>query len=315
MGSESARDLAQLLGCVKVRPDGNYRPKVGHKVINWGLGRNPEWVNWATQRQVSILNKPSAVNIAGNKLATLEALKAAHISVPVFTTDRRRAQRWLDDSETVVERHELRGNSGAGIRIVHETDDAAPFHRLSNAPLYTKFIHKTNEFRVHIFNGKVIDYIEKKRMTSDRRPENFSPYISSVNMGWVFSRTGVRDLPEVKQIALRAVKTLGLDFGAVDIVYADGRAYVLEVNTAPGLSGTTLVNYANAIRRYMGAADLPVHVTNSIMDRVTQNTPTARPVAAHVAQADRRTSGGGDLVTLTIDRATALKLKSLLASL
>jgi len=44
---------------------------------------------------------------------------------------------------------------------------------------------------------------------------------------------------------LASVMALGLDFGAVDIVYNenDNKAYVLEINTAPGLSGTTLEKY------------------------------------------------------------------------
>ena len=47
-------------------------------------------------------------------------------------------------------------------------------------------------------------------------------------------------------IAVNAVKALGLDFGAVDIIYneKENQYYVLEVNTAPGLEGTTLIKYA-----------------------------------------------------------------------
>ena len=46
-----------------------------------------------------------------------------------------------------------------------------------------------------------------------------------------------------------AIKALGLDFGAVDIIYneAEDQHYVLEVNTAPGLEGTTLQKYTEAI--------------------------------------------------------------------
>jgi glutathione synthase/RimK-type ligase-like ATP-grasp enzyme len=48
---------------------------------------------------------------------------------------------------------------------------------------------------------------------------------------------------------LAAVSALGLDFGAVDIIWneREDKCYVLEVNTAPGLQGSTLENYANAI--------------------------------------------------------------------
>ena len=46
------------------------------------------------------------------------------------------------------------------------------------------------------------------------------------------------------------MESIGLDFGAVDVIYNghSNRAYVLEINTAPGLTGTTLDNYAAALR-------------------------------------------------------------------
>ena len=48
--------------------------------------------------------------------------------------------------------------------------------------------------------------------------------------------------------ATMAVGCLQLDFGAVDVIWneAQKRAYVLEVNTAPGIEGTTLMRYASA---------------------------------------------------------------------
>ena len=55
---------------------------------------------------------------------------------------------------------------------------------------------------------------------------------------------------ELRTTAEHAVEALGLDFGAVDIMYHENTFYVLEVNTAPGLTRTrTLEAYANEIRR------------------------------------------------------------------
>lgn len=331
MNSESAKDLAQLLNVMRIRPDGNFIPKHFMKILNWGSSRVPDWASRAAARSVPILNKPANVAIAVDKLLTLKRLSEAGVRVPEFTTNVSVAGEWLRRGATVMERHELRGNSGDGIRVVN-FDDEEMESNLTSAPLYTKFIPKTAEFRVHVFNGEVIDYIQKLKISSERRPENFNKYISSVNYGWVFSRTGIRDMPEVRQIAIQAVRALGLDFGAVDVVFADGLPFVLEVNCSPGLAGTTLVKYGNALRRYMGLSDLPADSVQAVMARTNEGTvaSTAAPVAQVSNQAAaplvRPVSGWagssalptvetyGDTVTLHLDRATAVKLKNLLAS-
>ena len=55
--------------------------------------------------------------------------------------------------------------------------------------------------------------------------------------------TGLRD------ISRDAVTALGLEFGAVDIIYNDKskKLFVLEVNTAPGIEGATVTKYKDAI--------------------------------------------------------------------
>lgn len=312
IGSESAKSLSEVLDVMRVKPEGAYVPKVGQVVINWGNGKTPGWAARAQARSVNILNKPAAVSVASNKLTALQALRSAGIATPEFTTSRSVAEGWVDRGFTLVERHELRGNSGAGIRIVNLDDDEME-STVHTAPLYTKYIPKTAEFRVHVFRGEVIDYIEKKRVASERRGENFNKYISSIHAGWVFARTDVRDMSEVRQIAIRAVAALGLDFGAVDIVYYEGRPYVLEVNTAPGLTGTTLVRYANAFRRFMGVSDLSSSDVSRIMSQAGESVSRPAPAAPVASVASPGPSTGE--VILRLDRSTALKLKHLLASI
>src|ERR1700676_360734 len=103
LGSESATALGDLLNVLKVKPDGNYVPKVYDRVVNWGNSRIPNWSVKAAQRGVTVLNKPGSVNTASNKLAAFQALQAAGISIPKFTTDITTAQTWLRTGSTVVE--------------------------------------------------------------------------------------------------------------------------------------------------------------------------------------------------------------------
>lgn len=68
------------------------------------------------------------------------------------------------------------------------------------------------------------------------------------------ARDGVVVSDETKAEAVKAVAALGLDFGAVDIVIdREGKPVILEVNTAPGIQGTTLTNYKRAIESWLTA--------------------------------------------------------------
>lgn len=117
--------------------------------------------------------------------------------------------------------------------------------------LYTKYIKKDGgEWRVHVVDGAIIDFAQKVRK-SDAPPEKteLERRVRSHNNGWIYARES-RKLPDyAKEPALAAVKALGLDFGAVDIICHDNKAFVLEVNTAPGVVATSVENYSKALRR------------------------------------------------------------------
>ncbi|MDT9694122.1 hypothetical protein Q5762_38495, partial [Streptomyces sp. P9(2023)] len=76
---------------------------------------------------------------------------------PMFTTSKEEAQGWLDEGTIVVARTMLRGHSGAGI-VLHSGDD-----ELVDAPLYVKYVKKTQEYRVHVAFGEILDQQRKAR--------------------------------------------------------------------------------------------------------------------------------------------------------
>jgi glutathione synthase/RimK-type ligase-like ATP-grasp enzyme len=69
--------------------------------------------------------------------------------------------------------------------------------------------------------------------------------------GWIFGRHNVVSHPEAARISVAAIGALGLDFGAVDVRVRDSKAVVLEVNSAPGLTGNTLAAYTAKIKEYV----------------------------------------------------------------
>ena len=63
-------------------------------------------------------------------------------------------------------------------------------------------------------------------------------------------RPGAATLTQLTALGTNAVASLGMDFGAVDIIKDGGGFYVLEVNSAPGISdnSNTLDAYVQAMR-------------------------------------------------------------------
>ena len=68
--------------------------------------------------------------------------------------------------------------------------------------------------------------------------------VRSNRLGWKFAKISDKKPPakykELEQEAIKAVKAVGLDFGAVDCCTdSSGKVFVLEVNSGPGLEETT----------------------------------------------------------------------------
>lgn len=238
-GSKSARVLARALNGLRVRFDGIFKPRLRHLVLNWGNPRTPRW--W----QVG-LNSPEAVGRSSNKLSALTTLKAAGVSIPLFTTSHEEAKKWVTvDERIVVGRRILNGSKGVGCVVYGAEGSETP---IFNCPLYTLHLRHKREFRIHVFKGRIIDMVEKRKR---RGFENRNTWIRNYNNGYVFARDNLQ-VPEcVRQSAINATMALGLDFGAVDVAYREkeNKAYVFEVNTAPGIEGTTIQSYIGAIRQ------------------------------------------------------------------
>lgn len=178
--------------------------------------------------------------LASNKIRTLEACTNEGLSTVPWTLEREIASEWLTQNKTVVARATLSGHSGIGITIHANTETPLP-----NVPLYTQYVKKTFECRIHVFKGRVIDAQIKRKV---RNAEENDPYIRNIHTGWVYCREGFTVDDRASTLAITACQAVGVDFGAVDLIYNQhyNQYYILEVNTAPGLEGTTLTNYANA---------------------------------------------------------------------
>ena len=217
-------------------------------IINWGNSMLPQNFQWLSKD----LNHPNAVKIATNKFLTFQRLGETPIPTPEWTENHEMALAWVTNGYTVVVRHRVNAHSGEGISLF-TPDDYINGVELPDAPLYVKYKKKRSEYRVHVFNGRVIDVQEKRKQTDFNRNDLQSKIRSHTN-GWVFCREDLSPYSNrLGEIATQAVDAIGLDFGAVDIIYnqREDAYYVLEVNTAVGLEGSTVRIYADAITEYI----------------------------------------------------------------
>lgn len=106
--------------------------------------------------------------------------------------------------------------------------------RKKAATHFMEYIEAPREYRVHIFLGKSIRISEKAHTA-------FHEY------------TTVKPQHEVKHVrkaAKQALEAVGLDFGCVDILADDTNAWVLEVNSAPGVGGSMPRVYSETFKRW-----------------------------------------------------------------
>lgn len=220
-------------------------PRAKHIIINWGNSTEYD------DRAATVWNDPVSLEVAHNKLLTLGRLLEwmqeeghSEINLPDWTEYPEVVKTWVEEGHTVVARETLTGHSGAGIVIISGPQAWENYHK--RAPLYTKYIKKKSEYRVHVAFGEVIDIQQKKKRHDFDGEPNY--LVRNHSNGWVYCREDIVASADLKEQALRAVVALGLDFGAVDIIYNErqNKCYVLEVNTAPGLEGTTVEKYTDA---------------------------------------------------------------------
>lgn len=176
-----------------------------------------------------------------NKVEQFERFKAAEVSHPRFATTAESARAL--EAKVVFARTLINSTNGRGIVEFRGDSEEYP-----NAPLYTEYIPKKAEYRVHVFGGKVID-VQQKRKRREFNPEYRNTRIRNINNGYTYCREGIPDDPRLRELGISACAAVGYFYGAVDIIYNEKQDlyFVLEVNSRPGLMGTTLDNYCNAI--------------------------------------------------------------------
>lgn len=261
-GSHTARELAKRMRIrVLAAPDqSRYIPRTGDIVINYG---NSEWSDRITAHSMytnnfTMLNHPVYVEEVSNKIRLLDLIDGYEdeeglrgVTVP-WTTRSQQAVQWCLEGHDVVIRHKIKGHSGDGIQIMlaqtYMIDRTMP-----EAPLYTKYIKKSAEHRIHMIRNhdNTCEFIwqQKKRSfdcsTPDWRIRNYEN-------GFIYAIEDVQKPEGWRRIESVLSSTINLAFSATDILTPNSTnpravrvagSMILEVNSAPGLQSDTLLDW------------------------------------------------------------------------
>ena len=192
-------------------------------------------------------NRRWALGRYENRLQQMELLRLGGVTVPEF---------WATRPE-IVDGGLLGRSFGSpgrqttrGRGITPYLDGAVP-PSSARHDMYVEFIPKDRQFRVHVINGATRT---RELVLNESGP---TPTLAI----WNYSNGTYRipaDIPSrIVPAALQAVGALRLDFGAVDLITHGHVAYVLEVNTAPGLGDPTLEWYGEQFGAALGLSSVP----------------------------------------------------------
>ena len=245
------RNLARALGADEVTSQKQHTA-IGKDdwIINYGRTVEPEWE--AQTNPMQWFNKPYGVSVVCDKLKTFGILGAYNISHVPYTTTKETAQLWLDKGSTVYIRHTLRGRKGQGIQILTDNSQILP-----DAPLYTKGVNNRTEYRVHMFDCKIIDITQKKKMGSKKREARnigeVNTLVRNRSTGWVYAHKDIEVPDIVKEVAYKTSVLMFPDirFMGIDVFYTpkEDKAVVCELNSAPGMYKVKTFNaYVDAFK-------------------------------------------------------------------
>lgn len=212
----------------------NYRGNL-ELVVNWGTKGN-------FNKDEKVLNR----NIVFNKAEALLKFRADGIRTPqiYFDIDK------IPIHFSVLKRDKEHSQGGDIIYI------KSIYEKPIKGDYYIKYIDKIAEYRVHVLGDEVVSISQK--MPKDVHAH---PIVWSLKNGWHhveywdkwFKLLKTIQYYRLSMLGKRAVKSLGYDFGAVDIIMDKYfKLYVLEVNSAPGLIERRAKLYAEYFKHCEG---------------------------------------------------------------
>lgn len=214
--------------------------------IRWGTTEQFDFIRYKKE-----LNTRESVLRTTNKLDMLQTLSNSGISTIEFSSDVALLNTLADHTGNVY----IRNRQG----VVRYGND---YNALTDLYYSRPIRFKRREYRVHVFNGKVLGAYEKVPLSlAEGQARNFdtlprlfkSDTCKFTRCDLTIDENGLqpRVNEEAQRLCINAVNSLGLLFGGVDLVRdKHGNFFVVEVNSAPGLNGLNVDRWVEAITEY-----------------------------------------------------------------
>lgn len=309
----TGKKLVEALGC----SGGRNKPiKPDYKlVVGWGAKTNKD-----VSIKADALNHPNNIKSNRNKFKSLQVMRAGNVSVAPFTDDINTVAAGTVQLPVIGRTNYHQGGKGFWTcpTMTHVIEAGQ-----AGASYFQEMIEIKDEYRLHVFDGKVIYAVKKVKRTKGEMEEAFikhemdrqkslaekngNPFdeataelflrrqakkfaqdganmlIRSNRLGWRFSKVKNVD-SSLEEEAAKALSALGLTFGAVDCCMdVNGEPYIIEVNTGPGLEGSTLEAWVAAFKEKI----------ESILQPPKKETTTTKRVLKSTAKKSRSTSSAG----------------------
>jgi glutathione synthase/RimK-type ligase-like ATP-grasp enzyme len=273
----TGKKIMETLGCA----GGTAKPAAKYtKVLCWGTKTDKD-IDIAN---ADVYNHPNYIRVNRNKLQSLGAFKKGACNVADFTDDFAKAGTKEFPFPLVARTKYHQGGAGFWLCLTKAQVKQAIEE---GAQYIQNFIEIKDEYRLHVVGGKVVYAVKKVQRDNHRDAfkahwtehcENYAAkkeinldkatidvimgrlarkYATGVDMvvrsntrGWKFSRVTLDKLDKaLSDEAVKAVEALKLKYGAVDCcITEDGKPYIIECNTGPGLEGSSLEAVSTALK-------------------------------------------------------------------
>lgn len=232
------------------------------------------------------LNHPNNVRLSRNKFEALRAMQSGGVSIAPFVAATNIDEAIKSGAVTFPMIGRKKFHQGGKGFWDCPTRTHVKEAISQGAEYFQHMIEIEDEFRFHVF-GEVVYAVKKVKRSKEEMADSFvkqemerqkaladksgnqfdeatvkqtlerlakkfvengpNMMVRSNRLGWKF--VPINQYPKsLADEALKAVAAVGLDFGAVDCcIDADGKPYVIEVNTGPGLEGTAFKKWVAAL--------------------------------------------------------------------